>query len=158
MSGNAIISAAPPGLALVADLHSKTDSTIEAVLQNAGLLTDEAAARVQMAVHESGERFDVVMTRLGLISEAVLQKTLAQATGLLLATLADFPKAPIGADTLSAAFLRDNRVVPIAFEDSSILSIPSSVNHWALFLPVRSWQNWRGQVMSMRPLIRFMVP
>jgi general secretion pathway protein E len=121
MSGNAIISAAPPGLALVADLHSKTDSTIEAVLQNAGLLTDEAAARVQMAVHESGERFDVVMTRLGLISEAVLQKTLAQATGLLLATLADFPAAPIGADTLSAAFLRDNRVVPIALEDANIV-------------------------------------
>jgi general secretion pathway protein E len=122
MSGNAIISAAPLGLAMAGDeLHAKTDSTIEAVLQNAGLLSDEAAARVQMAVHESGERFDVVMTRLGLISEAIMQKALAEATGLQLAAIADFPKQPIGADALSSAFLRDSRVVPIALEESRIV-------------------------------------
>ena len=118
MFEEAINSAAPGDLAMAAE---EPRLTIESVLQSAGLLSDEATARVRMAVQESGERSDVVITRLGLVSEAVMQKALADATGLAVATLADFPQLPIGIDTLSPAFLRDNRVVPLTCEDARVV-------------------------------------
>lgn len=102
---------------MAADL---SHDTIESVIENAGLLSEEASARLRLAVQESGERFDVVMTRLGLISEAAMQQKLAEYTGLEVANLAEFPDQPIGADTLSPAFLRDNRVLPLQIYESSV--------------------------------------
>ncbi len=95
--------------------------TIESVIENTGLLSDEAMARLRLAVQESGERFDVVMTRLGLISEAVLQQKLAAVTGLAISELHDFPENPVGADMLSTAFLRDNRVIPLSISESAVV-------------------------------------
>lgn len=118
MSGIATISAASTGLATVTQTPF---SSIESVVEHYGLLTDEAAARARMAVQESGERFDVVMTRLGLISEAVIQQHLAKATGLSVADLAEFPDKPIDADSLSMAFLRENRVLPLSINPSHVV-------------------------------------
>ncbi|MVZ96583.1 type II secretion system protein GspE [Sphingorhabdus sp. IMCC26285] len=118
MSGIATLSATSSGLVTAAD---PSHITIESVIENAGLLSEEASARLRLAVQESGERFDVVMTRLGLISEAAMQQKLAEHTGLDVAHPADFPHQAIGADILSPAFLRDNRVLPLKVSETSIL-------------------------------------
>jgi general secretion pathway protein E len=95
--------------------------TIESVLQEVGVLSDEASARARMAVQESGERFDVVITRLGLVSEAAMQQHLAATTGLGLASSANFPTQPLGVDALSPSFLRENRVLPIALDSARVV-------------------------------------
>ncbi len=94
--------------------------TIEAVLHCAGLLSSEAEARVRLAVQESNERFDVVVTRLGLVSESALARAIAETTGLPMIGIEAFPANIEFADRLSAPFLRDNRVLPIALDDYAV--------------------------------------
>ena len=94
--------------------------SVEALVRQAGLLTQEATARALLAAQESGERFAVVATRLGLISEAALATAIADATGLAVIAAADFPAAPLLPETLSVEFLRANRALPVAVADDAV--------------------------------------
>jgi general secretion pathway protein E len=94
--------------------------SIAEVLRHAGLLTPEAEQRARIAAQESQERFDVVVTRLGLVSEEALGAAVARITGLARVDASRFPQAPLLADGISPAFLRENRVLPIASTDSGV--------------------------------------
>ncbi len=95
-------------------------ASIADVLRIAGLLTSEAEQRVRVAAQESGEKLDVVVTRLGLVSEAALSEAVAMATGLAMVDAASFPRTALLADGISPAFLRENRVLPIASTDAGV--------------------------------------
>ena len=90
----------------------ESDQLPELVLQR-GLISADAMARARMVQTETGERFDSVLTRLGLLSEARLADALAEATRLPIAAPADYPAAPVAAGRLSSRFLRDSKAVPL---------------------------------------------
>ena len=78
-------------------------------------LVDKLRVRqAQLAQRESGERFDLVLMRLGLLTDAVMAKALAEYCGLRLVTAADFPAAAVLADRVDVGFLKLNRLLPFA--------------------------------------------
>jgi general secretion pathway protein E len=88
--------------------------TVRAIVAAAGLVAPEALARADRVAAETGERFDAVLTRLGLLGEDRLVALLAEATGHRVAMPARFETAP--ATALSPAFLRDARALPLDIE------------------------------------------
>ena len=95
-------------------------STLEALLRGAGLLSREAASRADLAARESSESFELVVTRLGLLSEEALTAAVARETGLPVLEAAGFPAEPIEAEALSVPFLRENHVVPVRLEQDAV--------------------------------------
>ncbi|MCW5751673.1 MAG: type II secretion system ATPase GspE [Alphaproteobacteria bacterium] len=61
----------------------------------------------------SGERLDVVLTRLGLVSESDMAAALAEQLALPLAGLGDYPERPLLGERVSIRFLRASRVLPL---------------------------------------------
>ena len=82
-------------------------------LSGRGLIDEVSAQRARRAQMRSGDRFDLVLTRLGLISEPAMAAALAGLLGLPHVTAADFPDAPVLPGALRIAFLRGNNILPI---------------------------------------------
>ncbi|HYZ47575.1 MAG TPA: ATPase, T2SS/T4P/T4SS family, partial [Sphingomonas sp.] len=97
--------AAPDAAALPGD-------GLEALLVQ-GLVGPEALERARLVQRETGERFDSVLTRLGLVTEQALAEALAGATGCDLIAADSYPAQPVEGPELSLAFLQDNRCVPV---------------------------------------------
>ena len=85
-----------------------------------GTLDELAVRRAQRAQQQSGEHFNLVLTRLGLIPETELAKSLADYCGLRLVTGLDFPDVALFASELPLSFLASNHVLPIAESDESV--------------------------------------
>ena len=86
----------------------------EAVVERAVL------ERARRAAHTTGERFDHVLTKLGLVSEGDLAVSLSRYLSVPLATPALLPAAPILLDRVGADFVRRNRVMPLAVDDGRL--------------------------------------
>ncbi|MFM9827782.1 MAG: GspE/PulE family protein [Sphingomonas sp.] len=78
------------------------------------LLNDEALARARLIQAETGERFQAIINRLGLVSEHTLGAAIAADSGLALLTAADLPQVPVPGADPTAMFLRDAGVLPVA--------------------------------------------
>ncbi len=85
-----------------------------------GLIDELAAKRAQRAQARSGDRFDQVLTRLGLISEPAMAAALAELLGLPQVGPADFPDLPLFPDALRIPFLRGNGLLPIRQDDAAV--------------------------------------
>jgi general secretion pathway protein E len=90
-------------------------------LSRRGVLDDLAMRRARRAQRQSGERFDLVLTRLGLIAEADLAGLVADFLGLPLVQLGELPAVPLLADRLQLPFLKSNRIIPVADRGDSLL-------------------------------------
>ena len=78
-------------------------------------LIDEAVAdRARRATRTTGERFDRVLTKLGLVSETDLAAALSQYLSIPLAVHADVPAEPVLLGVIGPDFVRRNRVMPLA--------------------------------------------
>jgi general secretion pathway protein E len=88
-------------------------SALSAELARRNLIDDMAMKRAVRAQRQSGERFDLVLTRLGLLPEATLAEVLGDLLGLAYVTASDFPLAPVLAAELDPGFLKRNRVLPL---------------------------------------------
>lgn len=77
-------------------------------------ITSDARDRAEQIARESRERFEVVLTKLGLITERELTDVLAALLELPIATASDYPKTPILTETLSTKFLREAHFLPLA--------------------------------------------
>jgi general secretion pathway protein E len=79
-----------------------------------GFLTDEniisspVLDRARRAARSTGERFDRVLTKLGLMSEAELASALSRYLSVPLATAGDVPAEPIQPDLIRPDFVRRN--------------------------------------------------
>ncbi|WP_298280225.1 GspE/PulE family protein [uncultured Bradyrhizobium sp.] len=91
------------------------------LLDAEGYLDGAAIARARRAAEVAGERFDLVLVKLGLISEADLCQVYAAYCGLRVMGEAEIPARPVLADRLRHAFLRTNRILPIAHGNGRIL-------------------------------------
>jgi general secretion pathway protein E len=91
------------------------------VLVERGVIDELSVNRAQRAQRQSGERFDLVLTRLGLMSEAGLTKELSAYLGLPLAAASELPDTLLFADELPLSFIRAHRVLPISTDASSVV-------------------------------------
>ena len=94
--------------------------SLDQLVLERGLAPAETLARAQLVQSETGEPLDRVLTRLGLVSERALTAAIAEATGLRIADVKDFPTEPLAGDRLSPRFLHDARAIPLRETDSAV--------------------------------------
>jgi general secretion pathway protein E len=97
----------------------KIDS-LETLVEAEGLLAPETLARARLIRAETGERLDAIITRLGLVSDDALAKSLSRATGAPIAEADDYPAAPVAANKVSARFLRQHRALPLQISPAGV--------------------------------------
>jgi general secretion pathway protein E len=114
--------AAPAGGAPVeCDVHAPGFAQdFGAFLAEEAILERAVLERARRAAHTTGERFDHVLTKLGLVSEGDLAVSLSKYLSIPLATPALVPAAPILPDRVGADFVRRNRVLPLAIADGRL--------------------------------------
>ncbi len=116
------VASTPIGSALIHEQH-RTDNRCLMPFDFASLrLTGTHLDRARRLRAETGERLDVILVRLGLISEAGLAAAYAAHAGVPQADLSRLPDAPLLRERIKLAFLRDARAVPLA-EDGDALII-----------------------------------
>jgi general secretion pathway protein E len=91
------------------------------LLVGEGLIDGAAVSRARRAAEVASERLDLVLVKLGLISEDDLCIAYAAYCGLPLVGPGDLPDRPVLADRLKLSFLKANRVLPIAFDGKTLL-------------------------------------
>jgi len=77
-------------------------------------IESSAIRRADHVAGEGGERLELVLTRLGLISEREFADALAEFLKVPVVRPDDYPAIPVLKDRLSARFLRDTRIIPLA--------------------------------------------
>ena len=83
-------------------------------------LDELAMRRAQRAQRQSGERFDLVLMRLGLLSDAVMARALGAYCKLPLIGAGGFPQTALFPEQISASFLKINRLLPVADKGTHI--------------------------------------
>src|SRR5690348_10862870 len=101
--------AAGQGMAADAERGKLTRHLVES-----GKLSADALARAEHISAESGERIEVVLTRLGLVGERELADAFATVLKLPLVGAGQYPETPILEERLKRKFLRDSHIVPLA--------------------------------------------
>lgn len=91
------------------------------VLLGEALVDAAAISRARRAAEAASERLDLVLVKLGLISESDLCIAYAAYCGLPLVGPGDLPEQPILADRLKLSFLKANRILPISFDGRNLL-------------------------------------
>ena len=86
-------------------------ASLEALVESRGLIAAETLARARLVQAETGERFESVLTRLGLVSEQALAQLIAEASGLPIARAGDYPALPLAIERVSERFLREFKAV-----------------------------------------------
>ena len=89
-------------------------------LVNASLIDEQIADRARRAADSTGERFDRVLTKLGLLSEADLIRGLSEYLNLPLTTAQQVPVEPVSAEVVDVDFVRRHRILPISFSNGEI--------------------------------------
>jgi general secretion pathway protein E len=79
-----------------------------------------ALGRAERAAATTGERLDLVLIKLGLLSEAEVGSTLARFLSLALVSAADIPEHAILPDLLHGDFVRLNAVMPLGLGEQSL--------------------------------------
>ena len=97
------------------------DQTLETALLDHGDMDPDALRRARRVCEETGDRLDMVLTRLGLASEQAIAQALARHLNLALVGSDDFPAAAVLEERLSAQFLRGARAVALAETEASVI-------------------------------------
>lgn len=82
-----------------------------------GSLTEQALDRGRRAASASGERVDLVLNKLGLISDEALVAAWSKVTGLPIVEKERIPNQPVLPDLLEGPYLRYARVLPLSVTD-----------------------------------------
>jgi general secretion pathway protein E len=96
-------------------------TALAAFLLERNALDELAVHRAQRAQKQSGERFDLVLTRLGLLPDVEMARLLAEFLGMPLAEAKDLPQVPLLAEHLELSFLASNRLLPLAEDGETIV-------------------------------------
>ena len=83
-------------------------------------LDELAVRRAQRAQRQSGERFDLVLMRLGLLSDAVMARALSAYCKLPLIGAHEFPQIALHSEQISISFLKINRLLLLADKGSHL--------------------------------------
>ncbi len=91
------------------------------LLEGEDLVDAAAVSRARRAAEAASERLDVVLVKLGLISESDLCVAYATYCSLPLVGPGDLPDKPVLGDRLRLSFLKANRILPISFDGKRLL-------------------------------------
>jgi general secretion pathway protein E len=110
----------------LADARPKTGTSdlaesFGAFLMERGLIDNATLDRARRATRTTGERFDRVLTKLGLLSETNLTAALCAYLALPPAVLAEAPAEPVLPEAIRADFVRRNRVLPLVLGDEALV-------------------------------------
>ncbi len=129
------------------DVQETHAPSLIGALEASGVLPPETLARARLVHEESGERYDAILTRLGLMSEQSLADFAARHSGLPILEQSQLPQVRPEVGALSLRWLRDNRVLPLSITDQSIDiavvdpfdSHPEQALEFMFRRPVRRW-------------------
>jgi general secretion pathway protein E len=97
------------------------------------ILDRPAVSRARSAQAKTNERFDLVLTRLGLIPEGRVAEVLAEFLSLDFINIRDLPDLPLLADGVRPSFLKANRILPIGFNrDALVVAVADPFNSDAI--------------------------
>jgi len=96
------------------------EDRLAASLQAEGRLSAEEIERARRGGRIAEERLHVVLSKLGLLTEAEVARSLATLLELPLVGPEDFPAIPPTLERLPPAFLRERRVLPLAEDGESV--------------------------------------
>jgi general secretion pathway protein E len=101
------------------------ETTVEALIEvliATGQCDNRAVERGERVAAQTGQRLDLVLIQLGLLTERGLAESYATLLGLPLATPSRYPATePLLGDVLGARFLRQARAMPVAVEDEALI-------------------------------------
>ncbi len=89
-------------------------------LLKANAIDELALHRSQRAARQSGERFDHVLTKLGLVSESDLWTHLGAFLGLSVISQEDVPMEAVAAEIIPEKFIRANALLPLAVDERTL--------------------------------------
>jgi general secretion pathway protein E len=96
-------------------------SALGALLATRGLIDAKTLERALRVAEESGQRFDAVLTQLGLVSDKALASAFGDLLALPLADAGRYPAAPIFPERLRPKFLRRARLIPVALDSGRLV-------------------------------------
>jgi len=80
-------------------------------------ISQGAADRAERLHAETGEPIDVILTRLGFITEADLARAYADGLEIGLASAEEFPSSPIALGQLPGRYVRTARILPLGWQE-----------------------------------------
>src|SRR5919108_4333280 len=86
-----------------------------------GILDKSAIGRARSAQAKTNERFDFVLSRLGLIAEGSIAKILAEFLSLGFVEGERLPDGPVLEDGVRPSFLKTNKILPIGFDGETLI-------------------------------------
>ena len=96
-------------------------------------LDELAIKRAQRAQRQSGERFDLVLTRLGLLQDQAMARALATFCNLRLVSKAEFPLSAIQIAEIDPTYFKSHRILPISATDEALeLAVADPFNSEAI--------------------------
>jgi general secretion pathway protein E len=90
------------------------DEALGELLVERGRLDSAGLGRARRVREQSRDRLHVLLPKLGLVSEREVAEALAQLLDLPLASEADYPDLPLPGEQVSANFLKEARILPLA--------------------------------------------
>ena len=115
--GNGKASAPEP----VQDELARRVDLLAGILVRAGQCDGQTIERGRRVAAESGQRLDLVLIQLGLVTERGLAEAYARLLEVPIAGPARFPETPLFPERLTPRFLRTARAVPLAVEDNQLV-------------------------------------
>jgi len=119
MDGIAPHNIVEPGQTPAPDPHATIEAVIEVLVQR-GVLTSQALARGRRASERSRERLDLVLNKLGIVSDTELASAWSTVAGLPIAEPVAYPSEPLLRDVLPDAFLAHAQVLPLSVQGSCL--------------------------------------
>jgi general secretion pathway protein E len=96
---------------------------LASILLRQGQCDTQTIDRGRRVAAESGQRLDLVLLQLGLVTERGLAEGYATLLGVPLAGPARYPEAPLFPERLSPRYLRTARAMPVAVENDTLIVV-----------------------------------
>jgi general secretion pathway protein E len=98
-----------------------------------GILDKSALGRARSAQAKTSERFDLVLSRLGLVPEAQVARLLADFLSLAFVEGEELPQHRVLENGVRPAFLKANRILPVVFNgDALVVAVADPFNQDAI--------------------------
>ena len=120
-------------LAARPDQAAEVDRALGELLAERGRVDAAGLARAQRVQETTHERLHVLLPKLGLVSERDVAEALAQLLDLPLAGEADYPDLPLHGERVSANFLKEARILPLAeTEDGLAVAMADPLDRYTI--------------------------
>ena len=77
--------------------------------------------RAQRLYEETGERLNIVLSKLGLVSDRDMAEVLAEVLGDSVVQAAEYPTEPVLREQVSPKFLKESRIIPLVDTDQGLI-------------------------------------